>query len=50
MTYTYTELTLPLGGKIIQRTDEDDNLAFIPEDPANSDYQRYLLSLEPSND
>ena len=46
MTYTYTELTLPLGNKIIQRTDENNNLAFIPIDPANADYQAYLVSLE----
>jgi hypothetical protein len=26
------------------------NLGFIPTDPANSDYQAYLLSLEPTND
>jgi len=45
MTYTYIELTLPLGNKIIQRTDENNNLAFIPTDPANSDYQAYLATL-----
>jgi hypothetical protein len=26
----------------IKRTDEDGKVSFIPNDPANSDYQRYL--------
>jgi hypothetical protein len=30
------------GVKTIQRTNEDGSLTFIPIDPANSDYQRYL--------
>ena len=31
---------------MIQRTDEDGSVTFIPTDPANSDYQAYLASLE----
>ena len=31
---------------IIQRTDEDGKVWSIPTDPANSDYQAYLASLE----
>ena len=30
----------------IKRTDEDGKVWFIPTDPANSDYQRYLRWLE----
>ena len=30
------------GIKTIQRTNPDGSLTFIPLDPANSDYQRYL--------
>ena len=33
-------------GDIIKRTDEDGQVWFIPTDPANSDYQAYLASLE----
>jgi hypothetical protein len=29
---------------------EDGSVSSIPTDPANSDYQAYLLSLEPTND
>jgi hypothetical protein len=32
--------------EIIKRTDEDGQVWFIPTDPANSDYQAYLASLE----
>ena len=32
--------------KVIKATDEDGIEFFIPEDPANSDYQAYLLWLE----
>lgn len=30
----------------IERQNEDGSISFIPTDPANSDYQAYLLSLE----
>jgi hypothetical protein len=36
--YTYEEVTTPLGEEMILRSDG----AWIPKDPANSDYQRYL--------
>ncbi len=31
---------------IIKRTNEDESVSWIPADPANSDYQRYLRWLE----
>jgi hypothetical protein len=40
--YTYEVIQTELGQKIIRRSDG----AFIPNDPANSDYQTYLKSLE----
>jgi hypothetical protein len=42
MKYVYEEVTNTVGEKIIKRTDEDGNEAWIPLDPANSDYQAYL--------
>lgn len=41
MKYTYEE-----QDTIVVRTDETGNPSFIPKDPANSDYQRYLCWLE----
>lgn len=46
MEYTY-EVIANLIGEVIKRTDIDGNEAWIPKDPANSDYQAYLASLEP---
>jgi hypothetical protein len=40
--YTYQEITTGLGNVIILRSDG----ASIPQDPANSDYQAYLASLD----
>lgn len=34
---------------IIERLNEDGSLTYIPADPANSDYQRYLRWLENPN-
>jgi hypothetical protein len=42
MKYTYTENTDVIGTKSITRIDENGVEAWIPCDPANSDYQRYL--------
>jgi hypothetical protein len=33
----------------IKRTDEDGSVWWIPTDPANSDYQAYLKSLDEAN-
>ena len=46
MKYTYTEYTTPFGEKMIERIDENGVISFIPTDPANSDDQAYLKSLE----
>jgi len=42
MKYTYTENTDVIGTKSVTRIDENGVEAWIPCDPANSDYQRYL--------
>jgi hypothetical protein len=42
MEYTYTEKVSGTGWEYIERSDG----AHIPKDPANSDYQEYLQSLE----
>lgn len=47
MEYTY-EVVTNLMGEVIKRTDSDGNEAWIPTDPANSDYAAYLESLEPA--
>lgn len=41
----YEEINQDMG-TIIKRTDEDGAIWWIPTDPANSDYQAYLASLE----
>ena len=38
----YEEVTTELGNLVIKRTDMDGKVWWIPLDPANSDYQRYL--------
>ena len=44
MNYEIVETQSPMGEvtQIIKRTDENGAVAWIPTDPANSDYQRYL--------
>ncbi len=43
MKYTYKVVEDAIyGTTTIERTDELGNVAWIPADPANSDYQRYL--------
>ena len=43
---TYEIMDFILGGQILKRTDDNGAEWFIPLDPANSDYQAYLKSLE----
>ncbi len=43
---TYEIITLITGTQTVKRTDEDGAEWWIPMDPANSDYQAYLKSLE----
>ncbi len=38
----YEEISNALGEVMIKRTDADGKVWWIPSDPANSDYQRYL--------
>jgi hypothetical protein len=38
----YEKVTTELGYTNIKRTDADGTIWWIPIDPANSDYQRYL--------
>ena len=42
----YTVIENPIGGDCIQRDNEDGSISYIPIDPANSDYQAYLKSLD----
>jgi hypothetical protein len=45
MKYEY-EIVENLGTAIIKRTDENGKEAWIPTDPANSDYAEYLAQLD----
>jgi hypothetical protein len=45
MEYTY-EVIESEEGSVVKRTDPDGKEWWIPTDPANSDYQEYLASLE----
>ena len=47
--FTYEVIANELGGEIIKRTDKNNLVAWIPIEPANSDYQAYLKSLEENN-
>ncbi len=38
---TYKELQLGID-TVIEMTEEDGTIRYVPTDPANSDYQRYL--------
>lgn len=44
MKYIYEEIITESGSEIIKRTDENGEVSWVPKDPANSDYQRYLNS------
>jgi hypothetical protein len=45
---TYTKMAkTDISPEYILRLNGDDTQSFIPIDPANSDYQAYLESLEP---
>ena len=46
MNYIYEEVPNSSGFINIKRTDENGEVWWIPADPANSDYQAYLASLE----
>ena len=39
---TYEIISNQLGEETIKRTNDDGSISWIPTDPANSDYQRYL--------
>jgi hypothetical protein len=39
---TYELFTSETGVEFIKRINDDGSVSFIPTDPANSDYQRYL--------
>jgi hypothetical protein len=49
MEYTY-EIITAKNASTLKRTDTNGEVVWIPMNPANSDYQAYLLSLEPTND
>jgi hypothetical protein len=42
MTFIYEEVTSENNEKMLKRTDENGSVSWVPTDPANSDYQRYL--------
>jgi len=44
--YKYTKTISSAGATIIIREDEEGNISSIPADPANSDYQAYLKTIE----
>jgi hypothetical protein len=46
MTYAYEELE---EGFMLKRTDENNEVVYVPIDTANSDYQAYLKYLEENN-
>jgi hypothetical protein len=44
--FTYDVIESDTANTVIKRIDADGNEAWIPADPANSDYQAYLATLE----
>jgi hypothetical protein len=46
---TYEVITTPSGNTVINAYFENGRMLSIPSDPANSDYQAYLKSLEENN-
>ena len=42
----YKIIEIDENSQVIQRSNDDGSVSFIPTDPANSDYQRYLRWLE----
>jgi hypothetical protein len=42
----YEKITTNFGNEMIKKTNLDGIVAWIPTDPSNSDYQRYLKWLE----
>lgn len=46
--YTYEVIQQEVGS-IVKRTDTEGNIAWIPVNPENSDYQLYLKSLDEAN-
>jgi hypothetical protein len=46
MTYSIYEVFETETGQEIKQTNADGKVWWIPEDPANADYQEYLRSLE----
>ncbi len=42
MTFIYEEITNENNEKMLKRTDENGSVSWVPADPSNSDYQRYL--------
>ena len=45
----YELIKIDLGIEVVKRTNDDDTITFIPTDPANSDYQKYLKWVEENN-
>jgi hypothetical protein len=45
--FTYEIIELEIGGKVLKRTSELNETAWIPIDEGNSDYVAYLGSLKP---
>lgn len=40
---------MDLVGSVIKKTDSDENITYIPFDPANTDYAQYLIWLSEGN-